>query len=713
MAEIRVYGIRHHGPGSARSLRYALEDFCPDVVLIEGPADADRLVEHIPGLAPPVALLAWSVDDPAQAVVWPFAVFSPEWQAMDWAHSHGVSIVFMDLPSAASLARTREEGEWRRDALSLFARAAGYDDPERWWEDLAEQRNTEVFDAVAEAMTAVRDQEGPDPQTSLREAHMRKILRAQSRQHDRVAVICGAYHVPALSGRLPSASSDNALLRGLAKTTTKMTWVPWSHTRLSLASGYGAGVRSPGWYHHLFTTQDDPVVRWLTHISGVLRDSGLATSSAHVIEGVRLAEALASLRGRPAPGLSEVQDATLAVLCEGNELSWRLVTKEAVVGEALGEVGDDVPRTPLDADLQTTVRKLRLKPDPEPKELKLDLRKETDLGRSRLLRRLQILDINWGQLHGHSGTGTFGEAWTICWDPEFAIATIDASRWGNTVEQAAGARLLDQTKTLAEVTKAIELALTADLARVLPELLTLLDIRAAAETDLMHMLEALPPLVRSHRYGDVRGTDTAQLASVIEALLQRTCAGLPTALSGLSPEAAAIARDLINAADSAIGLLETGVQKVWRETLLSCLNRHDLPGVLAGRLVRMLFDRGELDAGEVSSRLSRALSGGHTPDEQASWAEGLLTGSSLLLLHTPALLRIIDSWVQHLSPEAFIGVLPILRRAFGAWEEPERRALASRVHSLDHEDIPTVESNDLSGFEDIVASVNQILEAAK
>ena len=42
--EVAVLGIRHHGPGSARSLLRALDDFGPDMVLIEGPADADPLV---------------------------------------------------------------------------------------------------------------------------------------------------------------------------------------------------------------------------------------------------------------------------------------------------------------------------------------------------------------------------------------------------------------------------------------------------------------------------------------------------------------------------------------------------------------------------------------------------------------------------------------------------------------------------------------------
>ena len=56
-----VYGIRHHGPGSARSVRAALAEQRPDVVLIEGPPEADELVGLAadPQMRPPVALLGY------------------------------------------------------------------------------------------------------------------------------------------------------------------------------------------------------------------------------------------------------------------------------------------------------------------------------------------------------------------------------------------------------------------------------------------------------------------------------------------------------------------------------------------------------------------------------------------------------------------------------------------------------------------------------
>src|SRR4051812_7876943 len=96
----RLYGIRHHGPGSARAVVQELERQRPEVLLVEGPPEADALVRWVAdaGLEPPVALLGYAADDPRRAAFWPFAVFSPEWQAIRWAVANDVPVRFFDLP---------------------------------------------------------------------------------------------------------------------------------------------------------------------------------------------------------------------------------------------------------------------------------------------------------------------------------------------------------------------------------------------------------------------------------------------------------------------------------------------------------------------------------------------------------------------------------------------------------------------------------------
>ncbi|WP_017607439.1 DUF5682 family protein [Nocardiopsis xinjiangensis] len=709
---VRVLGVRHHGPGSARAVQAELERLRPEAVLIEGPPEADALLHLAGELEPPVALLVHRTGREARSggerggwAFWPFASFSPEWVALRYAVDHGVEARFCDLPAAHSLAeRPADTGEpdppdegtgpehTRADPLGALARAAGYDDTERWWDDVVEQRGDgepSPFPAIQEAMAAVRAETGAgDVRTERREAHMRQVLRSTLRAgYHRVAVVCGAWHAPALHETARhTAKADTALLKGLPRTKVDATWVPWTHGRLA-AAGYRAGVTAPGWYHHLFTAPDRPVHRWLTDAARVLRrDEEQAVSSAHVIEGIRLAESLAVLRGRPLAGLEEVREALTAVLCEGKEARAALVHGRLALGERMGSVPDTTPMVPLQRDLAAQRRRLRLKAEPFTRDLDLDLRKESHRERGVLLHRLRVLDVEWGVPRTPEGShrGTFREAWRLRWEPEMDVALIEAARWGATVEEAAAARLVDlaDQADLRGVTALTEQCLLAELDSALPTVLARLTDRAATDGDVTGLMAALPPLARAGRYGDVRRTEGAHLRSVAEGLLRRVCAGLPPALHGLDDDAAARIATLIDHTHHAVTLLDEEPLRTWTTTLATLAGDDRLPGRVAGRLDRILSDAGELDRDTLRRRLARTMSPGTDPARAAAWLEGFLQGSGLVLVHDDTLLDLIDAWLTGLAPERFADVLPLLRRTFGAFAAPERRqigAAATRV----------------------------------
>lgn len=702
-AAVHVLGIRHHGPGSARAVAASLAELEPDAVLIEGPSDAAPILAlaGAEGMAPPVALLAYAADDPARSAFWPFAVFSPEWQALTWALARGVDVRFCDLPAATVLAGGRgASAGLRGDPLAMLASAAGYDDPERWWDDVIESQvdgtvGSSLFPALTEAMAELRAATGqaPDGEQSWenrREAYMRAQLRAVLRDGARVvAVVCGAWHAPALAGPLPSAAADARVLRGTPRRKVALTWVPWTHSRLSAASGYGAGVTSPGWYHHLFQHPDLTVTTWLTRVARVLRQEDLPVSSAHVIEAVRLAGALATLRDRQLPGLDEVTEATRAVLVDGDELALALVTSRLVVGEALGAVPEGTPTVPLEADLRARARRLRLRFEASERLLDLDLRRDVDLARSHLLHRLTLLRVPWGTPAQSAvrGTGTFRETWRLAWRPELSVRVIEAATWGTTVQAAATSRLRDvasgsaqRAPTLPQLTDAVQTCLLADLPDALPDLLAALDARAALDLDLEHLITALPTLVRAIRYGDVRGTGTGDLVQVADALLARICAGLPAAVSSLDDTGAADLRDGIDAAHAAVALRDDPAGRDrWLTALAGVVDRPDLHGLLAGRLVRILRDAGRLSRDAAALRLSRALSVGSPTAAKAAWVDGFLSGGGLLLVHDRELLGLMDDWVATLGDQDFTDALPLLRRTFGRLHAGERRSIGERI----------------------------------
>ncbi|MGW3990841.1 DUF5682 family protein [Streptomyces sp. NPDC004830] len=724
-AEPLLLGVRHHGPGSARAVRAALDQAQPGAVLVEGPPEADALIPLVADeeMRPPVALLAHAVDEPGRSAFWPLAEFSPEWVALRWALEHGVPARFIDLPATHTLAwddqgdagGERPPGEpggdgeapgpdlaeVRIDPLGVLAETAGYDDPERWWEDVVEHRGTGGGDALApftaleEAMAALREAYGSGGRDRdlVREAHMRLHVRAAQKEFaEGVAVVCGAWHVPALR-RKATVTADKALLKGLPKVKTDMTWVPWTHRRLSRFSGYGAGIDSPGWYGHLFGAPDRPVERWMTKVAGLLREEDRIVSSAHVIEAVRLAETLAAMRGRPLPGLSETTDAVRAVMCEGSDVPLALVQDRLVVGDVLGEVPPTAPAVPLQRDLDRLQRRLRLKPEALERELELDLRKDTDASRSRLLHRLRLLGIAWGEpAASRSSTGTFRETWRLRWEPELSVRIAEAGVWGTTVLSAATAKAEADAvaaRGLADVTALAERCLLAELPGALPTVMRILADRAALDADVGHLAQALPALVRSLRYGDVRGTDTGALGEVAAGLAERVFVGLPPACAALDADAAEEMRSHVDAVHSAVGLLGDApaaghgrLRDRWQAVLRVLSARDTVPGVIRGRAVRLLLDDGALEQDEAARLMGLVLSPGTPPADAAAWIEGFVGGGSgggLLLVHDERLLGLVDAWLTGVPADAFTDVLPLLRRTFSAYESGVRRTLGELV----------------------------------
>ncbi len=787
---VHFFGIRHHGPGCARSLLQALEQLQPDCLLVEGPPEGEALLPMLQSaeLRPPVAMLVYMQDAPSQAAFYPFAEFSPEWQALQWASQKGVTTRFIDLPQTHAMAiefarrealkkvleeseaeeadeddesseeaaeplaqeaesdasdtdqiaadddaveapqATLQEHHNHRDPLDWLAHAAGFEDGESWWNRLVEERGDSeaLFESINEAMTAVRSELAKDGEhwrgqayvqrEAMREAHMRQCIREATKAgFQRIAVVCGAWHVPALKENV-TAKADNAVLKGLPKAKVQATWAPWTYRNLASSSGYGAGVTSPGWYEHLWhcyqadiqsnqpLAQDgralaahknivSPAVQrtagWLTRVAHLLRDKDLDCSSAHIIEATRLATSLAALRGQPTPGLEEINEAIVTVVCMGETAPLKLIDDELTVGHVLGSVPADVPQVPLQRDIEQQQKSLRMKPEAAAKLLALDLRKENDLARSHFLHRLRLLGIDWGvpAQDAQRNRGTFRESWQMQWQPELAVRIIEASVHGATVAQAATAKLrasLTPETALPEIAQAIDDALLANLPQLVEALIETLAERAATTGDVAQLLQALPPLANVYRYGSVRQTDTALLATVIDSLVLRAAIGLPVACMAMDEDAAAAMKLKVLAAHDALRLRGTDGEAqeavdAWRAALRSLAMGDAAAALLRGMACRLLLDEHLLDSAEVVRQFNRNLSLGAAPMDVAAWLDGFLNKQALVLLHDETIWGAVDAWLTGLGEVQFAQILPLVRRSFADFSKHERQSLGEKA----------------------------------
>ena len=724
---ITVLGIRHHGPGSAKSLTKALKALQPDCILIECPSDAESMLPFVanPNLKPPVALLIYNPKLLTQASYLPFAHFSPEWQAIKYALAVAIPVRCMDLPMNLHFTldtldvnqqqlRIRSDQElsnkdrkFRRDPLGHLAALAGYKDSERWWEITFEssENDINIFNTILEMMTVLRDETGnmEDTRTLQREAYMRKIIRKAIKDgFQNIAVVCGAWHAPVLHHwKNHKTATDNAILKGIKKTSTKATWVPWSYNRLTFLSGYGAGVLSPAWYEILFSNRSEVIARWMIKAARLFRRKDLDASAAHVIEAVRLAETLGIMRSLSIPGIEEMKEAAISTFCEGNQQQLRLIEEELVVGKKVGNVPPEIPAIPLQQDLEKTIKTARLsnywqnteelwlKANADNTRGGIDLREEKDLLKSHLLHRLNILNIPWGKLmkEGRYDLGSFKEYWKMRWRPEFSIKIIEAGMWGNTVYEAATNFTQQQIASITilnELTQLTERALNANLVDAIDPLIQKLQELAAVTQDVYRLMDALPALVRIIRYGNVRKTDIHAVQNVVQQMVPRICIGLPSACISLDEDATANAFDKILQTNRALALLNNlHFNQTWFNSLKSLLQMQHVNAKLKGLSLRMLFDKGIINVHDTTTQLRYALSSGNEPKAVASWIEGFLFGSGLLLIHNPSLWQMIDEWVNDLAWSDFEVVLPLLRRTFAQFPVPERSKMMQLAKQSD------------------------------
>ncbi|MCX5660841.1 MAG: DUF5682 family protein [Planctomycetota bacterium] len=426
---INVFGVRHLSPAGAWHLRRHLDQVKPELVLIEGLADATELISHVTRkqTKPPIALLAYTDSLPVRTLIYPLARYSPEFQAMSWASEHRVPAEFIDLPSDVFLAlqdieEERRSQQRRKEAekpgppagdaapagappgngeppppppperrASIYeqcAQRAGEPDYETYWERHFEHNLSDDAYRLAahEFGQSLRELEEEAPrwraENLVREAFMRRKIEAaiaDGHAPERIVAVVGAYHAPVLTGDFPAM--NDAEFASLRRRASKLTLMPYSYFKLSSQSGYGAGNQAPAYFELLWEAleQDDLAglaSRYLSLVARHMREGGTHRSTSEVIEGVRLANTLSALKDGQAPTLADLRDAAVTLIGHGELAAVKEAIARVEVGTAIGELPKGVSHTSIQADFERELERLKLEryKTAVKQEISLDLR---------------------------------------------------------------------------------------------------------------------------------------------------------------------------------------------------------------------------------------------------------------------------------------------------------------------------------------------------
>ena len=470
-----LFGVRHLSPGAAYHLRRALDEAQPRLVLVEGPSDLNGQTHWLchPDTQFPAAIMAYTITPPVRTILYPFAVYSPEIQAILWAHAHGVECRFMDLPSPVFLALqaaaeeralAEEDGEERGEDVpeaasggplpgkdpaltteAIYHRLESLtgEDHDTFWERTFEQLEApEEYRAACNTFgiqlrEAAQDNIARTTENLVREAYMKRVIQDaidSGVPAERIFCVCGAFHVQGLETCQPMTDSE---MESLPRLDSAATLMPYSYFRLSSRSGYGAGNRAPAYFEILWDAMNggkgigEAPCLYLTRLAAAHRGTGNLVSSAEVIEAARLAEVLRAMRGSRYPTLQDLRDAAVATMGHGRFSELSLAAADTEIGKKIGFLPEGVSRTSVQEDFYRQLKALRLDKfrSPELQRLDLDLREKLtvksrdaalgDLRRSFFLHRLRVLNIQFARrLPSRQREANWGEYWEMRWTPE-------------------------------------------------------------------------------------------------------------------------------------------------------------------------------------------------------------------------------------------------------------------------------------------------------
>lgn len=701
--ELKVFGIRHHGAGSASRLIEALQLFQPDTICIELPQESEALLGALSQIKfqPPIAFLFYNKKNPDHCFYLPMAVFSPEFQAIQYAFFNHIQIIPIDLPAKHSLVYAnfknnteaelnKEQRKITSDPLGYLARQQGFKDTERWWDKYIEQWSDHLvlFDIIQQLMTTLRSlsNELDDEETLIREQFMRQQIRQSiANGSKKIAVVCGAWHGPLLT--LDRIQKKETKLKFLASVDIHQCLIPWSYERLSNKKSYSAGIESPSWYDALFYNRTTAISTWLTQAARVLRSHKMNVSPAEIIDAELLAINLSMIRGLAIAGIDELMEAAVTCFGKGDDTRIQLILNQVLNGNLTGKVEVNASSLPMVQDFFENLKSLKLQSywaSGNKENLDLDLRKERHLHISRLLYKTLLLDIPWAKSREIEikAQGNFHEFWSFKWNPELEIALIHAALIGNTVDDAVRNKVIDVLKSSHDISTVAGLlthALKAGLNHIWPLLAERINLLSIEIEDIESLAGIIQPLVSNIQYGDLHLMDTQVLIDIFNTILPRIILSFGDQCVFISDVKANAMLEILIMINVYFYNHDKEYNQLWQEEIYKIAYLEKVHPLIRGKCWNILLSEHNVSNDELIIEIQSQFLIQNDASKSAQWLEGFLFQSTAFYLLQDNIIQVLDQWLKQLEELEFKTTLPLLRRIFSQLPDSERIRIKTKI----------------------------------
>lgn len=738
-----LFPIRHHSPACSYHLIQVIEEYKPDIILVEGPENASDLIPFIASketVAPFCIYLSY--DDKEGKInkepnkyraYYPFLDYSPELTAIRMAVKQDIACEFIDLSYGEKLINTpnheKDPDPYNDDQTftlssyyKLLTEKTGCKSFNELWEMLFEINSCHIKteDFVRNLFTYcyytriyVEENEQQINSDIVRESVMIGNIDRVMKKYKRTLVVTGGIHTITLSKYLlsgtPTFHENNRLIR-IKKEESPAYLMPYSFEESDQASGYESGMVFPYFYQKIWENIikkkklpfEETVLYFIMQTASNIRKKQ-ALSITDEMQSYYMSKGLANLREKKECGVFELIDSVKSsfVKAEINSFYqpalkglYRLLT-----GLKVGQVDSNSGVPPIVTDFLMYCKKFRLKTNTSiKKETKLDIYTKLDhREKSRFFRQMQFLETGFcNYLKGQEDNKSTGrillrESWEYRFTPHVQAALIQISVYGATLRVACLSLVSKQFKEEHHTAKEMSFVLLQAEQMGLSELYeTLTDHLIEIignDMDFISIMDCFENLCSIYKKMELFEEDKvtislSKLNQVKKLALNRSFTLLYTVFQIKNEEEDSVLEKIKYLYQYFID------EKVEEEELFlsgmeSIYADTDANGGLAGISSGILLKKERLKLSESFRRFEAYIKGSDDAKKlAASFLKGFFMVAKDIIFVDDRLLLLLNEILENTDGELFLSLLPNLRLAFTYFLPFETDRIARRVSEI-------------------------------
>ena len=752
-----LFPVRHHSPACAFHLKKTIDDYNPDIILIEGPSNTNsvlKFIEHEESEAPLCMYYSYSdkkgvvgEKDGKYMCYYPFLDYSPELVAIREAKQRGITAEFIDLQYPEILINSSKAKGFHGDApkasynddylmqrgeyLKRLCEKEGCRNFSELWEKFFELdginldtasfvKNMLAFCYLSRVGYTKEMLESDG--CSAREAFMAKNIKKTLEKYERVLVVTGGFHTYGIIGLIQNGTDIE--IKNIDLTDSGAYAMAYSMEESDQLNGYASGMPHPAFYQEVWENissyepqpYEKAVLKFIIKCGAYLRKKEGGISTADEIEAYNMANGLKFLREKSGSGVYELIDAIRSCFVKGELNYFDKSALEALykmlTGKKVGKlcVNADVP--PLVKDFREKSRYFKLKVDTTAEqEITLNIYNSTRHREcSKLLNIMLFLatsfckKIKGPDFSKRTNTNIVREMWKYRWNTSVDSSLIELSVYGGSLVEVAGEIARKRLADIGDHAGAASLLMIdifmMGLEDNLQEISEALSDKIDRDGIFFSVVDCIYNLNFLNRAGSLLygSTDNTVLDKLIFQAYNKAViliASLANTPKDSENKVISKLKDIYHISRQEDIFIDSGI---FEEALMNITDSKLCNSAVEGAALGLLFGMGRIKKEQIIIRAEGYLYGtGEKFLESANFLKGIFSTAREVIFYDKDFIDGINNVLHSLPEEEFIKILPEFRLSFSFFNPQEIEQIGKKVaevYNTNAEDILRTEAVD-------------------